>query len=69
MLLEQLVEKAAQPPQYDWDSYYRWLYSTLAGREVSDCRYWLCESCTTVNLLFLPTKYGKCRGCGLLYLP
>lgn len=69
MLLEQLVEKAAQPPKYDWDSYYRWLYSTIAGREVADCRYWLCDSCMTVNLLFLPVKYGKCRNCQLLYLP
>ena len=69
MLLEQLVEKAAQPPKYDWDSYYRWFYSTLAGREVTDIRYWLCDSCMTVNLLLLPAKYGKCCNCQLLYLP
>jgi len=69
MLLEQLVENAAQPPQYDWDSYYRWFYSTLAGREVTDFRFWQCTGCMTINLLFLPVKYGKCRSCQLLYLP
>jgi hypothetical protein len=69
MLLEQLVEQSQQPPLYDWDAYYRWYFSGIAGREVTDFRYWLCESCSTVNLLLLPAKYGKCRGCELLYLP
>lgn len=69
MLLEQLVEQAAQPPQYDWDSYYRWYFSTLAGREVTDFRFWLCNGCMTVNFIYLPAKYGKCRCCQLLYLP
>ncbi len=33
MLLEQLAEKAGQPPEYERDAYYRWLFSTLpAGR-------------------------------------
>jgi hypothetical protein len=69
MLLEQLVEKAKQPPEYDWDSYYRWLFSRLAGREVSDFKYWLCNGCLTVNVLYLPARYGKCRSCQLIHLP
>jgi len=68
MLLEQLVEKAKEPPRYDWESYYRWLYSAIAGREVSDIRFWLCEKCLSVNILFLPAKYGKCRSCELIYM-
>lgn len=69
MLLEQLVEKAAQPPEYDWDSYYHWLFSRLAGREVTDFMFWLCKNCCSVNVLYLPARYGKCRGCNLIYLP
>ena len=69
MLLEQLVEKAAQPPEYDWNSYYSWLFTELAGREVTDFRFWQCESCLAVNVIYLPAKYGKCRGCDLLYMP
>lgn len=69
MLLEQLVEKAAQPPEYDWDAYYRWLFSQQAGREVTDFRFWLCRHCHTVNVAYLPTRYGKCRGCALIHLP
>lgn len=68
MLLEQLVEKASQPPEYDWEGYYRWLFSSLAGREVTDFRFWQCESCFTVNLLYLPARHGECRGCKLIYL-
>jgi len=69
MLLEQLVEKAAQPPEYDWDSYYSWLFNGLAGREVSGFNFWLCKKCPTVNIVYLPARYGKCRCCGLLHLP
>ncbi|WP_298436888.1 hypothetical protein [Geobacter sp.] len=69
MLLEQLVEKAAQPPEYDWDAYYRWLFSTLAGHEVSRAGFWQCPHCLTVNLHLSPGRYGKCRGCGLIHLP
>jgi len=69
MLLEQLVEQAAQPPGYDWDSYYCWLFSQLAGREVTDFKYWLCKKCLTVNSVYLPARYGKCRSCGLIHLP
>ena len=69
MLLEQLVEKAAQPPEYDWDAYYRWLFSQQAGREVTDFRFWLCRHCHTVNVTYLPARYGKCRGCDLIHLP
>lgn len=69
MLLEQLVEKAAQPPEYDWDAYYSWLFSGLAGREVTDSSFWLCKKCLTVNIVYLPARYGKCRGCGLIHLP
>ncbi len=69
MLLEQLVEKAGQCPEYDWDSYYRWYFSQLAGREVSDFKFWQCKKCLSVNVLFLPARYGKCRSCELIYLP
>ncbi len=69
MLLEQLVEKAAQPLEYDWDAYYRWLFSQLDGREVTDFRFWLCPNCHAVNVVSLPARYGKCRGCELIHLP
>lgn len=69
MLLEQLVEKAAQPPKYDWESYYRWFFCSAGDRDVSDYRFWLCEECHTVNILLLPARYGKCRGCQMIYLP
>ena len=69
VLLEQLVEKAGQPPEYDWDSYYSWLYSSLAGREVTGTTFWQCKKCLTVNAVHLPAQYGKCRGCQLIYLP
>jgi hypothetical protein len=69
MLLEQLVEKAAQPPEYDWDSYYSWLFSGQAGRDVTDFNFWLCKKCLSVNVVYLPARYGKCRSCGLLHLP
>lgn len=69
MLLERLVEKASQPPEYDWDSYYRWLFSRLAGREVTDSSFWLCRKCLSVNVVHLPARYGKCHCCGLIHLP
>ena len=69
MLLEQLVEKAARPPEFDWGSYYRWFFSQLAGREVTDFTYWLCKHCLTVNVVYLPARYGKCRCCQLIHLP
>jgi len=69
MLLEQLVKKAAQPAKYDWESYYRWFFCNLTDQEVTDFRVWLCEECQTVNILFLPARYGKCRGCQMIYLP
>jgi hypothetical protein len=69
MLLEQLVEKSKQAPAYDWESYYRWHFSQLAGREVTDYRFWLCKKCHTVNLAYLPARYGKCRGCDLIHIP
>lgn len=69
MLLEQLVEKAKQPPEYDWESYYTWLFSQLAGREATDYKFWQCQKCLSVNIIYLPVHHGKCRGCGLLYLP
>jgi hypothetical protein len=69
MLLEQLVEKASQPPEYDWDSYYHWRFSQLAGREVADSNFWLCRKCLCVNVVHLPARYGKCHCCGLIHLP
>lgn len=69
MLLEQLVEKAKQPPEYDWDAYYRWLLGRVSGREVGEYRFWLCRQCLSVNIVFLPARYGKCRCCDLIHLP
>lgn len=69
MLLEQLVEKAAQSPEYDWNAYYSWLFSQLAGREVTDFKFWQCQKCLTVNIIYLPAQYGKCRCCDLIHLP
>lgn len=69
MLLERLVKKASQPPEYDWDSYYRWLFSGLAGRDVTDSSFWLCRKCLAVNIVHLPARYGKCHCCGLIHLP
>ncbi|MBJ6798803.1 hypothetical protein [Geomonas propionica] len=69
MLLEQLVEKAKEVPEYDWESYYAWRFSEVAGREVTDYSFWLCKRCLTTNLLLLPVRYGKCRCCDLIHLP
>jgi hypothetical protein len=69
MLLEQLAKKAGQPPEYDWDAYYRWLFSELAGREVNGYGFWQCEQCFTVNVAYLPARYGTCCGCKLTHLP
>lgn len=69
MLLEQLVEKSRQPPQYDWDGYYRWLFSRLAGREVAGYGFWQCRQCLTVNVVYFPTSYETCLSCKLIHLP
>lgn len=69
MLLEQLVQKASQPPRYDWDAYYGWLFSQQVGREVSEPSFWLCKKCLTVNSAAPHSRYGKCRSCGLIHLP
>ena len=69
MLLEQLVEQDERPPMYDWNSYYRWYYSKLSGREVIDFKFWLCKKCLAVNVFLLPGRYGKCHVCKLIYLP
>ena len=69
MLLDQLVERAAREPEYDWNSYYAWFFGELSGREVDSFTFWNCKKCLTVNLLLLPARYGKCRSCGLIHLP
>jgi hypothetical protein len=69
MLLEQLVEKAHQEPEYDWESYYAWFFSEQAGREVTGVKFWECQNCLTVNQINLPARYGKCRCCSLIHLP
>lgn len=69
MLLEQLVRKAQTRPEFDWDSYYRWYFSKLAGREVTEVRFWECPECHTINPIYLPAKYGKCHHCKLIQLP
>ena len=68
MLLEQILKKAEDDAEYDWDAYYRWLYSQLTGREVVDMKFWICRSCLTVNVFYLPARYGKCRDCQLIYM-
>ena len=69
MLFEQLVQKAAQPPENNWKLYYRWFFSSLTGREVTDYRFWQCQNCLAVNLLLSPARYRECRHCKLVYLP
>ena len=69
MLLERLIEKANQNREYDWQSYYKWLFSEDAGREVTDFAFWECKKCLAVNVLYLPARYGKCRSCSLIHLP
>lgn len=68
MLLERLIEHANEKPEYDWDAYYRWLFTEEAGHEVTGYTFWECKKCLTVNLLYLPARYGKCRCCSLLYI-
>jgi hypothetical protein len=69
MLLEQVIEKAQQKPQYDWDSYYQWFFKEQAGHEVTGYTCWECKHCLAINLLILPARYAKCRNCDLIYLP
>jgi len=69
MLLEQLVERANQKPEHDWDAYYRWYFSEHAGREVAGLTFWECQKCLTINQIYLPARYGKCRCCNLIHLP
>lgn len=69
MLLEQLMEKANAKPEYDWETYYDWFFSEEAGRKVTGYNFWECKKCLTINLIYLPARYGKCRCCELLYLP
>jgi len=69
MLLEQLVERESRKPEYDWEAYYAWFFSELAGREVAGFKYWQCQKCLTINLIYLPARYGKCRLCTLIHLP
>jgi hypothetical protein len=69
MLLEQVIEKAIEEPEYDWESYYNWLFSEDAGRRISGFAFWECKKCLAVNLLYLPARYGKCRSCSLIHLP
>ena len=68
MLLEDLIEQSQKKPQYDWEGYYTWLFSQEAGREVTAVTFWECKKCLTVNVLYLPARYGKCRCCGLIHM-
>jgi len=68
MLLEDLIERANRKPEHDWDAYYRWLFSEDAGHDVTGYTFWECKKCLTVNLLYLPARYGKCRCCSLIYI-
>lgn len=69
MLLEEIVERANQKPEYDWEAYYKWFFSEEAGREVTGYTFWECKGCLSINLLYLPARYGKCRVCSLIHLP
>ena len=69
MLLERLIDRAGKEPEFDWESYYEWLISTHAGRPVTGFAFWECKKCLTINLLYLPARYGKCRCCSLLHIP
>ncbi|BCG46062.1 hypothetical protein GEOBRER4_n0843 [Citrifermentans bremense] len=68
MLLEDLIEKSTQKPEYDWDGYYKWLFSEDAGQKVAGYTFWECKKCLTINLLYLPARYGKCRNCSLIHM-
>lgn len=68
MLLERLIEKANKKPEYDWDAYYQWFFTEQAGYEVSGYTFWECKKCLTINVLYLPARYGKCRCCSLIHL-
>lgn len=69
MLLDKVIEQAEQEPEFDWESYYGWFFSADAGREVTGFTFWQCKKCLTVNILYLPARYGKCRSCSLIHLP
>lgn len=69
MLLERLIEKANQAPEFDWEAYYLWQFSQLAGSEVTGYRHWSCIKCQAINLTLLPARYGKCSRCNLIHLP
>ena len=68
MLLEQLVKQAEERPGYDWESYYRWFFGRLAGREISGFRIWQCPHCAAAAMLLLPARSVTCRRCGLVCL-
>ena len=69
MLLERVIASAHKEPEFDWETYYQWLFSKYAGRDVTGFTFWECTKCLTVNLLYLPARYGKCRCCSLLHMP
>lgn len=69
MLLEQVIAKADRKPEFDWDGYYQWLFSEDAGHEVIGFTFWECKKCLTINLLYQPARYGKCRCCSLIHMP
>jgi hypothetical protein len=69
MLLEKVIDRAHKEPEFDWESYYAWLFSRDAGRPVTGVTFWECRKCLTINLLYLPARYGKCRCCSLLHIP
>lgn len=69
MLLERLIEMANRKQEYDWDGYYNWLMREGAGRDIMGFTFWECKKCLTINILYLPAQYGKCRSCSLIHLP
>lgn len=63
MLLEQLVQKAKEPPAIDWTAYLKWQVQAQGGIPI----VWVCE-CAQVNRERLPLKrYLKCSSCGMLH--
>ena len=68
MLLERLVGKSSEEPEYNWAGYYEWLYGELTGREGAELQFWICRKCLTVNVVTQPVRYGKCRECNLIHM-
>jgi len=68
MLLEELIEKGKEVPEYDWEGYYGWLYSELGEDSGAQLQFWVCKHCLSLNVLVLPARYAKCRECHVIHI-